>query len=66
MTNEADHGTKTIKLSKAEIDAMTPEEFNQALMKAVKIEGTVVVRDKDGNIKYDNPELAGTYHEENL
>ncbi len=55
-------GTKTY--GPAELAAMTAEEFNDALLKAIKIEGKVLVRDKDGNPKYDDPSLAGTYGEE--
>lgn len=47
-----------------ELQAMTPDEFNNALMNAVKIEGKVLVRDQHGNPKYDDPSLAGTYGEE--
>ena len=47
-----------------ELAAMTPAEFNEALLKAIKIEGKVLVRDQYGNPKYDDPSLAGTYGEE--
>ena len=62
MSNEQ----KTRELSQEEVNAMTPAELNNALMVAVKIEGKVLVRDKDGNPKYDNPERAGEYGEETL
>jgi len=52
--------------TKAELDAMPKDQVINLMLKAVKISGTLVVRDKDGNIKYDKPELAGTYGEENL
>ena len=45
---------------------MPEDQAASLLMKAVKISGTIVVRDKDGNIKYDQPELAGTYGEDKL
>ena len=55
-----------ITLSKDEIDEMDVEEFQNLLRIAVNMSGTAVVRRADGSIKYDNPELAGTYGEENL
>ncbi len=53
----------TITYKAEELKKMSSEDFNNALMDAVQIRGTVLVRDKDGNPKYDNPELAGTYGE---
>jgi len=55
--------TKTY--TKEELEALTPEQFNDVLMKAVKIEGSAVVRRADGSIKYDDPTLKGTYGESN-
>lgn len=55
--------TEERTFTKEELDAMPAEAANNIMMLATKIEGTVVVRDKDGNIKYDNPALAGTYGE---
>lgn len=52
--------------SKEDLEAMPPDQARNLLMKAIEITGTFVVRDKGGNIKYDKPELAGTYGEENL
>ena len=43
------------KMPRARADAL--------IAKATKIEGTAVVRGADGKIKYDKPELAGTYGE---
>ncbi len=54
---------ETITYTQEDLKELSPEEFNNALMDAVEIRGTVLVRDKDGNPKYDNPELAGTYGE---
>jgi hypothetical protein len=59
-------GTKKITLTKAQIEAMPAAEFNRLIMAAQKIEGTAVVQRADGSIKYDRPELAGKYGEENL
>ncbi len=56
--------TKTY--SARELAEMKPGELNAILMKAVKVEGTVMVINKDGKPKYDQPELQGTYGEENL
>lgn len=50
----------------AELKKMPKDQATNLLMKAVKISGTMVVRDKAGNIKYDKPELAGTYGEDKL
>lgn len=47
--------TKEIRLTKAELDAMSPEERHELFMRAVKIEGTALVRRADGSIKYDDP-----------
>jgi hypothetical protein len=55
-----------ITLTKRELDQMSPDELTNLLLKAHKVEATMVVRDKNGNIKYDRPELAGTYGEEHL
>lgn len=55
-----------ITLTKDELDRMNPAELNALLLKAQKIEATAVVRRADGSIKYDQPELAGTYGEEHL
>lgn len=57
-------GKETRTYGTEELAAMTPNEFNNVLMKATKIEGKVLVRDKDGNPKYEDPSLAGTYGEE--
>lgn len=57
---------KQIKLTKREIDAMSDEQLTNLLLKASKVEATCVVRRADGSIKYDRPELAGTYGEEHI
>lgn len=49
--------------TKEELEAMPPEVAHNLMMLATKIEGHAVVRRQDGSIKYDNPALAGTYHE---
>lgn len=45
---------------------MSADEITRLFVPGAKIEATFVVRDAAGNIKYDDPTLAGTYHEENL
>jgi len=45
---------------------MTPRARNNVLLHATKIEGTVLVRDKEGRPKYDSPGLAGSYNEHKL
>lgn len=55
-----------ITLTPQQIDQMSKDEFTNLLLKATKIEATFVVRRRDGSIKYDDPALAGTFHEENL
>lgn len=57
---------KQIKLTKRELDAMSDTELTNLLLKASKVEATCVVRRADGSIKYDRPELAGSYGEEYL
>lgn len=54
---------ETIKITEDQFKALTPAEQNNALMKAVKVEGTVIVRRADGSIKYDDVALKGTYKE---
>lgn len=56
----------TVQYTKEDLEAMPPAQARSLIMKAVKIEGTFVVRDKDGNIKYDDPSLKGTYGEDKL
>jgi hypothetical protein len=58
--------TEKITLTKKQLDAMSPEQLTDLLMKAQKVEATAVVIGKDGRIRYDNPELAGTYGEQYL
>jgi len=57
---------KKITLTREEIEAMPREEFNNLIMAAQKVEATAVVRRADGTVKYDDPNLAGTYGEEHL
>lgn len=49
-----------------ELDRMTPEQRNDILMRAVKVEATVIVHDRHGRPKYDDPKLAGSYNEDKL
>ncbi len=57
---------KRITLTREQIEAMPKDEFAKLILSAHKIEAKAVVRRADGNIKYDRPELAGTYGEEHL
>lgn len=57
---------KKITLTREKIEAMPKEQLSALLMAAHKVEATAVVRRADGSIKYDRPELAGTYGEEHL
>ncbi len=56
---------ETRTYTKEELDAMPEGALLELLLKATEITGTVLVRDKDGNPKYDDPSLAGTYGEAN-
>ena len=64
MSEEENGATREI--TGDELAAMTPECRNNAIMKAVKIRGKVLVRGKDGKPKYANPERAGNYGEETI
>jgi hypothetical protein len=61
LMSEQNEETRTY--TKEELEAMTPEAANNLMMIATKIEGTGIVRRADGSIKYDDPELKGTYSE---
>lgn len=52
--------------TKEELDQMPPADAINVLLKASKVEGSGVVRQADGTVKYDNPELAGTYGENEI
>ena len=54
---------KVVTYNKEQLEAMTPADRNNAFMKAVKVEGKVVVRRADGSVKYDDESLKGTYGE---
>ncbi len=64
--SENDDKTIEVTLTKAEMDAMPPEELNAMFIHAFKVEGKAVVKDKDGNVKYDDPTLVGSYGEAEL
>jgi len=49
-----------------DLKAMPSGQAVALLIKSIEISGTIVVRDKNGNIKYDDPTLAGTYGENKL
>ncbi len=55
--------TKTVTFTKEQIQNETMR-VNNALLKALKIEGTAVVRKKDGTISYSDPAKAGQFNEE--
>lgn len=58
--------SQKITLTKRQLDAMNPDQLTSLLMKAQKVEATAVVIGKNGKIRYDNPDLAGTYGEQFL
>lgn len=58
--------TVDVTLTKAELDAMSPEARNNMFLHAFKIKGTAVVKRADGSIKYDDPSRAGEYGESEL
>ncbi len=64
MSNEAKGKTRNVSIE--ELASMAADPANKALMSKVKISGKVLVRDKDGNPKYDNSERAGNYGEETI
>jgi len=45
---------------------MSGDEITRLFVPGATVHATFVVRDTQGRIKYDDPSLAGTYHEENL
>ena len=49
---------------------MSPGESSAVMAAAklgrIKIRGTAVVRDSNGNARYERPELAGKYNEDRL
>jgi len=57
-------------ISGSDIASMSPSERsglgNAALMGLLQVSGTAVVRDKNGNAKYDDPSRAGKYNEDKL
>lgn len=55
---------KTVTLTKEQL--RDPAFVNKALMGAMKVEGTAVVRRPDGSISYSDPSKAGQFHEENM
>lgn len=66
MSDERPDGMIRRTYTPEELAAMSRDDIARLLLRAVKIEATCVVRRADGSIKYDDPSLAGTYHEENL
>lgn len=60
---------ETVTYTLEDLQAMTPEELVAVMAKIkaaghnVEYNGTAVVRDSDGNIKYDDPSKAGTFGE---
>lgn len=57
---------KVITFSKDQLDAMDSSQLMTLLLKATKIQATCVVQRADGSIKYDDPNLAGSYNEQFL
>lgn len=58
------------RIQGSDLPNMSPQEragvVNLVKMGRAKVSGTAVVRDRDGNVKYDNPALAGRYNEDKL
>ena len=51
----------------SDIPNMSRRELNNALVKAVRITGTAVVRSRSsGNARYEDPSQAGRYNEDKL
>lgn len=55
---------KYVTYTKEDLERMPPKQRNEVFLKAVKMTGVAVVTGPDGKPKYDDPSLAGTYHEE--
>jgi len=53
-----------ITLTRSDLEKLTNDDVIALIMRAYKIRATAVVRDKDGNIKYDDPSKAGSFGEE--
>lgn len=58
------NGQETREITKEELDAMPEEQRNNLMMIATKVKGVGVVKRADGTIRYDDPDLEGTYGEE--
>lgn len=58
--------TTTITLTKDELDQMSGDDLCALLLRAYSWKATCVVQRADGSIKYDQPELSGTYGEQYL
>lgn len=60
----------TLTVHGRDIPNMSPGERqalgNMARMGKLKFEGTAVVRDANGNARYDDPSRKGQYHEDKL
>jgi len=54
---------KTREITSDELDRMTPEDRNKALLSATKISATAVVLGPDGRPKYDDDSRRGSYGE---
>ena len=57
-------------INERDLQNMSPQErgavFNMAKMGRVRVNGTSVVRGKDGNVRYTDPKKAGRYNEDKL
>jgi len=57
------------KILMSDLPNMSPQErgavLNLAKVRRVKIDGAAVVRSK-GNVVYENPQMAGNYHEDKI
>lgn len=57
-------------INERDLRNMSPQErgavMNMARMGRVRVNGSSVVRGKDGNVKYTDPNKAGRYNEDKL
>jgi hypothetical protein len=56
----------TVTYDQIDLLSMSPAEVTNIFMNRVKIQGTGVVRDASGKVKYDDPAQAGNYGENNV
>ena len=57
---------KTVTFTANELAAIPPGQLENLLAIASRVEASAVVRDADGNVRYDDPSLAGQFGEAHL